>query len=195
MTIDGQLTEWNAGRGIPLSDLRYDYGTIIDANDLSGTLNLSWSRQYLYIALDAVDNEVIGIHNAQDVYKDDCIEIFVDPGKDGFRWSNNQDVQIGIALDTLEGHGSVNAWSWCQRFDAIKQRVVKAKWRKTAHGYVLEAAVSLAGLHITPARHVRCSIAVHDADRDDKTEEKRITYLEEINGKDGRLQLGVLKFV
>ncbi|MBN1493593.1 MAG: hypothetical protein JW938_05540 [Candidatus Omnitrophica bacterium] len=194
IVIDGQLDEWDLSKGFSVDDMNMEYGSINDAMDFSGKIYLQYDDANLYVAVRVKDNDIVDEYEAEDIHRDDCLEIFTDPGADGLRWGDPQDVQIGIVPNVKSTDYGVKSWSWFQKTDTKVNGTVVGAWSENDYGYVLEAAISFKALLIEPKGKVHLSISLHDQDDADSSQAKVTTYFEELNGKDGARELGYLIF-
>jgi hypothetical protein len=194
VVLDGRLDDWDLSSGINIAKMTTEYGSVENDNDLSGELYLMFDNNKLYVAAKVNDNDIVCNEVKTAIYKDDCIEIFTDPDNNGLVWNDPNDVQIGISPDPKARDNSVKSWSWFQKTNLVKQRRVVARWSLYEQGYIIEAAVDYKALKINPSDRVSFSISIHDRDLADRSDTKRTTYFEELNGKDGTRELGYLRF-
>jgi hypothetical protein len=204
MTVDALLSEWPAASFTDVSDLR-DYmetGEVsklkkvgwkdaegkrrdlppapktaagLKPADLGAQFAVSWDDRYLYIAADVRDNEIVNDQSGQDIWKDDCLEIYLDPQGRGFNWGDPASFQIGFAPTSAAGRPAV--WSWFQK-RAPTSDEMKASLRPYEDGYQAEIALSWTFLGVTPAagKQMGFSLAVHDRDTADKTAEAKLNW-------------------
>lgn len=192
--IDGKLNDWDLSKGFSIADMRIEYGEIRDDKDFSGKMYFAYDDKYLYLALKIKDDEVIGKKGGSFIYKDDCVEIYSNPDRKGLLWGDAKDVQLGIVPNTRTEDGDTKSWAWFQNEDVSKSGGVVATWDTNAYGYTLEAAIKYDVLQVKPSTDIAFSISLHDVDEKDRGEAKLTTYFEDVNGKDGKIQLGTLQF-
>jgi len=110
---------------------------------------------------------VIVRKSGKNIWKDDALELFIDPGGDGLFWDNPGDFQIGVRAE--EETGATRVWSWFQGGeDPSESGAVHARSVVDGTGYILEGRIRWDYLGINPKEglEIRLSPALHDLDRD-----------------------------
>lgn len=157
ITIDGDLKEWDA-EPIKLSIAEnMETGNADDDNDISGRAYFAWDKNYLYVGFDVTDDQVICSMTGADIYKDDLVELYIDPQLNNLIWGNIKDFQIGF---TPKG----DTWAWFQDGPTGDNIYIESKIGKK--GYVIEAAIKWQFLNIVPKKGKSFGIspAFHDKD-------------------------------
>jgi cellulose/xylan binding protein with CBM9 domain/fibronectin type III domain protein len=174
LTIDGNLNDWVNIAPVAIAD---DPGNGRGAANNSATVKLAWDDTYLYAAYDVSDTELLAVQTTRDhpdTYKDDAVELFIDPQGDGAAASNmtTTDYQfVANVLETLDdkrGNGSggkdasYNAASFLAQ--AITNGTVNATG--TDAGYSVELRIAWTDLGVTPSagHSMRMDLAVDDRD-------------------------------
>ena len=175
VTLDGDLSDWAGVAGIAMAD---DPGNGRGAANNSANVKLAWDPTYLYFAYDVTDTELLAIQTARDasaLYKDDAIELYIDPQGDGsgasFMTTTDYKLISSVqeVLGDTKGTGtsstqdaSYNAASFLAQ--AVAHGTVNGGGTDT--GYSLEAKVAWSDLGVTPAdgKFMRIDPAVDDRD-------------------------------
>jgi hypothetical protein len=164
--MDGRLGDWDPSRFTDFSDpaVHHEMGKILGEKDLKASFAAGWDYDFLYIAVDVRDNQIVSGQSGADIWKDDCIEIYIDPRRDGFLWNSPRDFQLGFAPAAAADKDAA-AYAWFQKKVPSADEI---RWRTTSRkeGYQLEAAVSWAFLGLDPRQVEKLgfSVAVHDRD-------------------------------
>lgn len=164
--INGILKEWKKAVRIKIVPKKHlESGEISGKNDLSAYVWFMWDNEYLYFAARVTDNQIICRKEKSDIWREDCIELFIDPKNDGFVWNNRNDFQIGFTPTGPED--KPQSWAWFQKGetgDAVKKSSKIGK-----KGYVIEAAIKWSFLNLHPEKGMVLGIspAIHDFDKDE----------------------------
>jgi hypothetical protein len=182
MTIDGKLSDWRGVSAISMAD---DPGNGRGSLNNSAEVKLAWDDTYLYAAYDVTDTELLAVQTARDhgdIYKDDAVELYLDPQGDGTAATSMTatDYQflanVRDALGDLRGNGtggkdaSFNASSFLAK--AVTNGTVNAGGTDT--DYAVELRVAWSDLGVTPAagNFLRLDLAVDDDDTGNTTTEE-----------------------
>lgn len=190
VTIDGDTAEWADVTGIKLDPIVYlEAGAIEGEKDCSGEFKFMWNDKYLYLLMTITDDEVAAGQSRQLIWKDDCIEFFVDPEANGLIWEGKKDFQIGFSPSKTGD--DAKTWAWFQKQDPAADQSVILKQKLVPGGYVIEAAISWKYLDIDPKEGLifGASPALHDRDETVKSEGKLMWYFDDVSGVEGK-QLG-----
>ncbi|MBN1268661.1 MAG: hypothetical protein JXB04_03665 [Kiritimatiellae bacterium] len=183
--IDGNLEEWAALERYDLENDK-EYGEILGPTDFSAAFGFQWDGEHLYVAFDVTDDEIIAQEARKEIYRGDCIELYMDFITHGrnFIWGDNSNFQIGFAPNSLEK--TAVAWSWFQDHDP-KDEIEMAVARKP-DGYVIEASIDWSLLKQKPEPDLifGCSVAVHDLDSKTRAMDKKLNWcFKKVAGKIG----------
>ena len=175
VTIDGDLHEWIREEAIELTPVgrrNVESGSFRDAKDASALIFLGWTDEVFYVAGIVLDDEFVTRREHEQIYRDDCLELFWDLDGDGFRFdANPHDIQIGLAPGGPQGAWQLWAWGPLKR---MPSEVKAALIRQDGH-VEFELAIPrtlLPGL--VPGVPVRFGVDYHDRDTDDK--EGKLTW-------------------
>lgn len=193
LQIDGNLEDWPVSREqIRLDEAALEYGAVDGPHDLSGEAAFAWDHEFFYFYVRVWDDDlVLRSLNAQ-IYRDDLIEIYVDPVSDGFFWKNERDFQIGFRVDP--NGGTARTWSWFQKgSDPSRTGQVQAAGRLIEDGYLMEGAIRWSFLGIDPhtTKELKLGFALHDVDRDKS--EGKFHWFFRAEGGANRFELGTVK--
>ncbi len=175
--IDGDLTEWNKENKVKLlPSQNLEYGNFTNtAIDLIVNSYFMWDDKYLYFAAEVIDNDIESPYKNDAIYRNDCIELFIDPDNDGLMWRNPLDYQIGFSPAEKETENA-QSWSWFQL--GKTQDLVLVSSTKTQKGYTVESAIKWEFLNLKPeiGLKIGISIAAHDLDYDDNTPTGKLNW-------------------
>jgi cellulose/xylan binding protein with CBM9 domain/fibronectin type III domain protein len=174
MSIDGNLDDWVNIAAISIAD---DPANGRGTANNSAKVKLAWDDTYLYAAYDVTDTELLALQTTRDdpdVYKDDAVELFIDPQGDGAGATSmtTTDYQLlANVLETLDdkrGNGtggkdpSYNAASFLAQ--AVTNGTLNASG--TDVGYAVEMRIAWTDLGVTPSAGnlMRMDLAVDDRD-------------------------------
>ncbi|MBI3312680.1 MAG: hypothetical protein HYZ83_00405 [Candidatus Omnitrophica bacterium] len=166
--VDGYLKDWPEGQPIGLTYEHKETGEIKnDGEDLTAMVRFAWDERALYFSAVVTDNSIILRKTGKNIWQDDLLEIFVDPGGDGLNWGNSRDFQIGFRPHTE--NSQVEIWSWFQNTNQPPDpKAVQASGYVHKTGYLLEGAIGWDYLGIEPVQEmlIRVTPAIHDIDQD-----------------------------
>lgn len=192
--IDGDLSDWPAGgrATIKFPD-QSEFGIPPNRERFEGAFAFAWDAQYLYIATDVKEDELVTAAPAAELYKDDAIEIFLDPRNDGFVWGNAADFQLGLSPSGPEGKPQIYAWF---QKTVPPDAPIAAQVREAPEGvsYTVETRIPWSFFGVTPAagQVIPASFAVHTVDKS-RTASGKINW--SYQGEVDRAKLGELKLV
>lgn len=169
--VDGYLKDWSGDNVIVLNKSSREFGTVNDDNDLWAEVRFAWDEKMLYFITKVTDDSIFLKRSGRHIWRDDLLEIYVDPEGDGLEWKNEDDFQIGIrpAKDESE---NVQSWAWFQKGgDLLGEGKVVAKSFVDKEGYILEGGIrwDYLGIEPVPGQIIRISPAIHDTDLDRST--------------------------
>lgn len=144
-----------------------EFGKIDSKKDLDARFALQYDEDYLYVLVNVVDNEVINNEIDEDIWREDCIEVFIDPQNDGLLWGSEEDFQIGISRS--RGESDIKTWAWFQQRCPETQEVNVIKEKVGERKYIFKIAISWKFLGIVPKEGEKFgfSIAINDFDLKD----------------------------
>lgn len=165
--IDGLLDEWENAKGVmKFSEKNIETGTINGRNDCDAISSFAWDDEYLYFAAKVNDDQLLCREDGSNIWKEDCIELYIDPQNDGFIWKNKKDFQFGFAPTGKDDkpHG----WAWFQKkeFNSIGLLGSSSNSAGSPATYQIEAAIPWKFFGIIPEKgsSIGISVALHDLD-------------------------------
>jgi hypothetical protein len=165
--VDGYLKDWPNVEPIKLDRSNTEFGYVDSDADLSAKVRFAWDEKALYFIADVKDDFMMARKSGKNIWQDDLIEIYVNPGGDGLRWKDPKDFQIGFR--PTPGEDYVEIWSWFQNDDRhLQGGAVTARGYCHEKGYLIEGAVrwDSLGMEAKPGMTLRLSVAVNDVDKD-----------------------------
>jgi len=168
LKIDGYLRDWPQGEPLVMGAAYRETGTISEEGDIEATVRFAWSREALYFSVNVKDDSVILQRSGRNLWRDDAVEIFIDPEGNGLYWQDSSDYQIGFRArfeDEL-----TETWSWFQGGeDPSETGMVAGRGFADEKGYIIEGGIRWRYLGMDPPDGpvpLHLSIAIHDVDRD-----------------------------
>jgi hypothetical protein len=159
--IDGHLDEWVGTEQIRLADASASRRERAEAwkgsKDCSATAQVGWDRQYLYVAIDIVDDDACEPAPGANPLDGDCVVLGIDP--DDSPGSSEDGNPTVIALALSAGRPRMVQLSGRPVDVADDQRVLLRVVRK-AEGWAYEAAVPWSSLREADERGERRSTAI-----------------------------------
>lgn len=192
--IDGDTHDWpEEAPVIELNGNFLETGDLSNDRDLSAKIRFAWNEQYLYFVAEVRDDSVIAARSKDQIWRDDLLELFIDPQGDGLYWYQPSDFQLGFRPEPQTQ--AVKTWSWFQggRDPALSNQVFSKSY-VYAGGYTVEGRIEWKLLGITPEKGlpIHLTPAIHDFDQD-RSEAKLVWFFrneEELNRYEvGRLIL------
>lgn len=165
--VDGLFKDWPRGESIVLTPARNkESGDFSDDKDFRAEIRFAWDRGKLYFIVKVTDKDVVVKRTGKNIWRDDLLELFVDPEGDGFYWNDRKDFQLGFRPGK-DDKGTAS-WSWFQGGeDPSESKKVFAESYSDEKGYILEGAIRWDFLGITPGDGtvVRLTPVVHQVSR------------------------------
>jgi hypothetical protein len=193
MIIDGKLSEWSYVEFIELEPRQHlEYGNLTDREtDLLSDCMFMWDAEYLYVAFKVCDNQILTPYKDRNIYRNDAIELFIDPENNKLIWGNPLDFQIGLTISGKDK--KPQAWAWFQREEIGDNIILGAA--ETKNGYIIEAAIKWSFLKVKPKDGLIIGIcpAVHDLDDNDNSATAKLTWY--FINQQGGSQLGTLELI
>jgi len=192
LAIDGNLNDWESPKSISFDPLKkLESGEIDSPQDLNVTASFLWDYEYLYFSARVIDDQIFCRENGANIWQEDCVELYIDPGNKGLIWGNTAYFQIGFAPTGADG--KPQSWAWFQGSDGGKNITTASvigelDWDR---GYQIEAAIRWDYLGVNPKKggKIGVTVAIHDLDYNDNTQAKvNWCYIP----KEDKILLGVL---
>ena len=81
--VDGRLTE-SVWASVPQTDSYILYGSLDTPTSTTTHARIAWDAQFLYVGVEAVDEDIWSTHTAHDsnLWEQDVLEVFIDPEGD-----------------------------------------------------------------------------------------------------------------
>jgi hypothetical protein len=146
-----------------------EYGELTGSDDLDAEFSFVWDDEYLYFTADIRDDVVFAKRDAEELYKDDSVELFFSR-TDTLVWGDRQNFQIGFAPDSAGG-GPV-AYAFFQKKKPGDTIELNSEF--TDGGYIIRAKIGWEFLNMEPEknRSMGMSVSVHDIDEQGNTGKK-----------------------
>jgi cellulose/xylan binding protein with CBM9 domain/uncharacterized protein DUF5060/cellulase (glycosyl hydrolase family 5) len=176
VTIDGDLADWAGTTFIPVEPMVGD-----TRKTCSFQFAITHDNVNLMVACKVRDDELIRMNKGDNVWKDDCVELWIDAHKTASKFYNMPNhpglYQINFA-PPASGSGEAEVVFFRNPGSSEKIRQgVKAVSKKTAEGYDMEISIPLAALRGADkalAPKMGFNISICDADKG--SEKKPIWY-------------------
>ena len=193
VTVDGDLSDWPP---VERATVKYpdcaEFGIPPNKDRFEAQVAFAWDEQNLYFAADVKEDELVCEAKADEVYKDDAVELFIDPFNDGLVWGDARDFQIGISPGGPDGKPQIYAW-FQKTAPAGAEVASKIEESPAGAGYVLEVKIPWAFLGVTnPAagQSIHASPAFHTVNKA-RTSSAKINWSYIANFE--KIKLGELK--
>lgn len=168
LKIDADFSDWPVHAEIVgLGQNNIEQGSISSDQDLHGLVSFAWDKNYLYFRAEVADDSLVARSKGNAIWRDDLVEIFINPKGDGLQWENTKDFQIGFRPDVSTSR--CTTWSWFSHpGDPSKDGSVACSSKASKDGYWIEGAIRLDFLGIVPqsGQTLRLTMALHDQDMD-----------------------------
>jgi len=159
--------DWKTVPVISLTEQRFlEVGEVSSEGDLSVAAQFAWDEKYLYFRFQVTDDAVVATKSGEYIWRNDCLELFINPQDMDLKWGDPESFQIGISpLPDLKG---VRTWSWFQKEDPAKKHWVEAMIGPTPSGYEITGRIRWDYLKYRPRPGAVLSLspAFHDVDPD-----------------------------
>ncbi len=166
--IDGNLSEWVSTSYVANQALSYANTNWTGAADLSATYYLAWDANYLYLAVQRIDDVFVQVSTGRYMYRGDDVELQLDidlPGDYASKSLSGDDYQIGLSPGNF-GTLLQEAHLWFPRSLEKKLTSVQIEAQKSNGGYQLEAKIPWSTFGITPQAEDRFGFALSLSDND-----------------------------
>lgn len=131
----------------------------------SGSFALAYDRDNLYFAFKAVDDKLVGTKSEANIWQDDCIELWLN-----FKGARAEGLpgyyQVGLAPMSASGGPASWVWRAAPGADTRAMQAIKVASKKTADGWVIEAALAKAGFDGAADNPYCATVNVSIVDRD-----------------------------
>jgi len=165
ITIDGNGDDWGT-RGFRVEAFKDVNETLLDSpraalSDV--TMRLGWDARGLLLLINVVDVSPMESDDMESLWRKDSVELYMADTVGG-----KEHYQILVSPGTDGKHPEIRHYCYDSRSDALKTvpLTCSVARTKTANGYVIEALLPWANLHITPALgvEVAAQVMVNDYD-------------------------------
>lgn len=171
--IDGQVKDWKLKQVHKLSlDSNSGYfvqkGQINSDSDFSAEVYFSYDEENLYVLADVKDDSVLSRQKGIDVWRDDCLELWIDAENNATEFNNMPFnpgcFQVNIAPKFDNNKAEVYVYRNFNITD-LKENI-KAASSITDKGYIIEAAIPFEYLGIKSEEKITLGFNVSFVDRD-----------------------------
>jgi hypothetical protein len=168
-TIDGDMNDWNGRLQIALVNPK------VNGDDASGLAGACWDDHYLYLALQARDNQILNTRPTPKLYQQDSLEIFLSTEvRDDDAGYGPHDHQFWIAPTSADktpllAQVTVRASGQLAKVPGAAFAVKIAK-----NGWSAEAAIPWQTLEVTPKPGMRIALDLRMNDADSSHERWKI---------------------
>lgn len=191
VTLDGRVSEWPRRSWTDISSGEHMESGVRGLRDTEARFAVQWDEDNLYLAVVLGDNETLNSEDGEDIWRGDCVEIYLNPSGTDFVWGAPTAFQLGFS--PLTKSGPPGRWAWFQR-RAPSEEEVRAVWDR--RGRTLEVALAWSFLGVRPGinRDLGFSLGFHDKDAKDGTPEAKLQWcFQSLGGKNVRLGKLVLQ--
>jgi len=173
VVIDGRLDEW---RDVPLIPIERKQGKdFIEPVKLPGTgFRLGWDEQHLYLAVQVRDEAIVNVHRGKKLWNGDAVELFleIDREPDAIERIYDDDCyKFILAPTSADGSPAVAVVGNPKLPVDYVPAGVRLAVRRTADGYVLEAALPASELRDwapAPGKVIGFNLFLGDSDGGDR---------------------------
>jgi hypothetical protein len=196
LVLDGLTDDWS---DIPsMISIRYprnaESGKPEHPEQFAAQIRFAWDEYGLYMLAQVTEDDLVGTHPLEKMYKDDVVELYLDPACDGFYWGHPADFQIGFCPTGPEDDARVYAWFQETVPPGVELAVTQQDSDATAT-YTIETTIPWSLLNIeNPAPGMECcaSVAVHTVNQaQDAAAKLNWSYVSDV----ASIQLGRLLLV
>lgn len=168
LVTDGTFLDWT---GLPysLATAAYRPENWSGASDQSARFALAWDNDYLYLAIQVLDDVFVQTQAGESLFRGDSLELLLDVDLNGDFDSgtlSSDDYQLGLSPGG--NRSSPEAYLWFPRPKAGRPAsvILAARADVTGQGYALEAAIPWALLNLVPAGGDHYGFALSASDND-----------------------------
>jgi len=142
----------------------------LDAEDIQSGVNgqpgyhadvsMAHNDKFLFIRVGVFDNDLVSANPPEQMYKDDAVEIYLDPDNDKLKWGNEKDYQIVLSPDK-----DLKTLRFSEMFQKGKNdKFLSTRFSKTGGGYEFVLAIQRKKFGLDN-REAGFSIAFHNIDK------------------------------
>ena len=188
--VDGFMKDWPGGIDLITLDKRFaEFGDFRKEKDARAKIRFAWDEDMLYFSAEVEDDSIVARQSGAYLWRDDLLEMYIDPDGDGLYWEDERDYQIGFR--PVPGTNGAMVWSWFQKGeDPTQSGWVKSQSYSDARGYVIEGSIRWDQLGVFPRPGLELSLspALHDVDAD--RSHRKLQWFFRSEKKLKRFQLG-----
>lgn len=181
VNLDANLGEWKFAVPtiVDVEEQLYDVfqGDWIDAEDCSGTVYMMYDDDYIYVAGEFKDEELIAEQMAGNIWMNECLEIFFDPQNIDIDAAAGHSVHYQFGFAPSGPSDKPQVWNWCNpnagkaQQDCSGYVSLASKLLSPYTGYILEGSIEISELDdlkdiIEPGTVIGYHIAIDDSDVD-----------------------------
>ncbi len=137
--------------------------------DLSLVMSHGWNEDGLYFCFEVADSDVRNEQKPANLWRQDCIELFLAPPKDTmFQIGNAQADRLQLLLAPPDEAGTVRKYAYCPA--PVELGLLQTRGERTADGYRIELFVPAAMLGLESWREnddLRMQVFLDDCDKRD----------------------------
>jgi hypothetical protein len=152
MSIDGYLNEWSGISGVTSSD-----NSGRGSDDNTALAKIAWDYNNLYVAFEVDDTNLQSVN--ADIWRDDCVEVFLDTNHDGGTSMRTDDYHFIININNLLYDTQGENTGWSSNLNSFV--------RTTVDGYIIEMSIPWSDIGGTPNNGDTMGIDFCVGDRDD----------------------------
>lgn len=151
-------TGWDAADWKALRpDNALEWGQPTDRHGLSGRFAFLWDAEALHLRVRVADADVSNDAKPAKLFKQDSVEVFLDPDHDGMVWKDRDDFRIGLSP-------MGQRWEWFGQRDGYGSQIVR-----TDDGYEVRATFPWRWLkaRAKAGQTLGATVAIKSVDQDD----------------------------
>jgi len=176
LNINGDLSDWDLNI-YPASSVVYGASNHTGNADLSSTVMVGWTEEYLYIGARVKDEKYVQNATGEHIFKGDSIEILLDTNVSGDFYLNQlsyDDYQLGVSPGTPNKNNNPEAYLWYPNNIAGSRSEVLIGVLGTSNGYHIELAIPWSVFNVSPydGQHFGFAFSVSDNDSSGTTEQQ-----------------------
>jgi hypothetical protein len=169
----GKIEKWMRAYSNYMNSLvsRVEAGKVDSPSDFSMIFYTMWDEQNLYFAAVVTDSEVMTQHEGENIWQDDCVEIWLDGRHDAVTHTltHDDEYQIGISPKSKYRDKTI-AWAWRNPKSEPVMAAMKYASTLTEGGYIVEVAIPfsvLEGFNPKIGSAIGFNVSAVDKDEDE----------------------------